>query len=204
MPDELNPDVKPPESRRHAPAKLLRGRLFYSVAAAIFLVLTLLGFHQYYLHGKGVSGRDIAPPLQTPILMHAVVMTAWIVLFLVQTLLIAKGGYRMHMAVGRFGAALAACVVILGLWVGIQSTRLKPPEYAIWGVTPKQFMAVPVLTSMIFGIFVGVGVYYRRRPDIHRPMMLMATLVALPAPVSRIRPLSALYEGTVLQPPLSR
>ncbi len=31
-------------------------------------------------------------------------------------------------------------------------------------------------------------------------MMLMATLVAMPAPVSRIGPLNALYEGTVLQP----
>jgi hypothetical protein len=60
-------------------------------------------------------------------------------------------------------------------------------------------MAVPVLTAAIFGVFVGVGLYYRRRPDIHRPMMLLGTLAAMPAPVSRIGSLNALYEGTVLE-----
>jgi hypothetical protein len=122
------------------------------------------------------------------------------VLFLVQPLLIANGNYRIHMAFGRFGAVLAACVVVLGLSVGIQTTRLKPPSLSVWGVTPKQFMAVPVLTSLIFGVFVAIAVYYRRRPNIHRPMILMATLVAMPAPISRIRPLNALYEGSALQP----
>ena len=69
----------------------MSGRLFYPGTAVLLLVLTHVGFQWYYLHGKAYSGRDIAPPLQTPILMHATVMTAWIVLFLVQPLLIAKG-----------------------------------------------------------------------------------------------------------------
>ncbi len=115
-------------------------------------MLTLLGFQQYYLHGKAYSGRDIAPPLHALILTHATVMTAWIVLFLLQPLLIANGKRRIHMAVGRFGVVLAAGVIILGLWVGIQTTRLKPPSVLVWGATPKQFMVVPVLTSVIFGI----------------------------------------------------
>jgi hypothetical protein len=50
-------------------------------------------------------------------------------------------------------------------------------------------MIVPVA---IFGLFVAVGVYYRRRPDAHRPMMLMATLIAIPAAVARIGPFHAL------------
>jgi len=28
-----------------------------------------------------------------------------------------------------------------------------------------------------FGTFVGIGLVYRRRPEIHRPMMLLATIV---------------------------
>jgi hypothetical protein len=191
--------LMPNEPQVKVPTKPKRGRLFYSGAAALLLVLMLVGFQQYYLHGKAFPGRDIAPPLTTLVLLHATAMTAWVVLFLVQPLLIANGSRRMHMSVGRFGAALAACVVVLGLRLGIQAARLTPPEVRVWGVTPKQFMIVPIVTVVIFGLFVAVGVYYRRRPDAHRPMMLMATLIVIPAAVARIGPLNALYEGTVWQ-----
>jgi hypothetical protein len=193
------PTLTPDEPRVKVPAKPKRGRLFYSGAAALLLVLMLLGFQQDYLHGKAFPGRDIAPPLHTLVLLHATAMTTWVVLFLVQPLLIANGRRRVHMAVGRFGAVLAACVVVLGLGLGIQGARLTPPGLRVWGLTPKQFMIVPVVTVVIFGLFVAVGVYYRRRPVVHRPMMLMATLIAIPAAIARIGPLNALYEGTVWQ-----
>src|SRR5262245_55081333 len=127
------PTLMPDEPRVKLRATPKRGRLFYSGAAALLLVLMLLGFQQYYLHGKAFPDRDIAPPLHTLILLHASAMTAWVVLFLVQPLLIASGSYRVHMAVGRFGAALAGCAVVLGLWLGIQAARLTPPEARIWG-----------------------------------------------------------------------
>jgi hypothetical protein len=181
------------------PAKPRHNRWFYSGAATLILLLMLLGFQQYYLHGRAYPDRDIAPPIRTLVLLHATAMTAWVVLFLVQPLLIVNRSRRVHMAVGRFGAGLAVGIVILGLWLGIQGARLTPPEARIWGLTPKQFLTVPVGTALIFGLLVAVGVLNRRRPDVHRPMMLMATLIAIPAAVSRIGPLSALYEGTVLQ-----
>jgi hypothetical protein len=106
---------------------------------------------------------------------------------------------RVHMAVGRFGAVLAACVVVLGSWVAIRGASLVPPEERISGLAPKPFNLFAVVQIVSFGLFVGVGVYYRRRPDIHRPMMLMATLTVIGAAVARIGPLNALYEGTVLQ-----
>jgi uncharacterized membrane protein YozB (DUF420 family) len=38
-----------------------------------------------------------------------------------------------------------------------------------------------------FGVLAGIGLIYRRRPEIHRPMMLLATLfVAAPAGFFRI------------------
>jgi hypothetical protein len=165
----------------------------------LFLVLMLLGFQPYYLHGKAFPDRDTAPPIQTLVLLHATAMTAWVVLFLVQPLLIANGSRRVHRTVGRFGAVLAACMVVLGLWLAVQGARVSPPEVRIRGVTAKQFMAVPIGTIVIFGLFVAVAVYYRRRPDIHRPMMLMATLIVIPAAVDRIGPIRSVYEGTVLE-----
>ena len=185
--------------KARATARSGHDRWFYSGAAALILALMLLGFQQYYLHGKAYPGRPIAPPIRTLVHLHAAAMTAWVVLFLIQPLLIATGNRRVHMVVGSFGAGLAACIVILGLSLGIQGREYTPPVVRIWGLTPGQFMMVPVATVSLFGLLVALGVMTRRRPDVHRPLMLMATLIAIPAAVSRIGPLNALYEGTVLQ-----
>lgn len=193
------PTLTSNEPRVKVPAKPKTDRFFYSGAATILLVLMLLGFQQYYLYGKGYPNRDIAPPMQTPVLLHAIAMTGWVVLFLAQSLLIAGGSRRVHMALGRVGAVLAAGVVILGMWVAIRGAALVPPEARLWGLAPKPFNLAGVVVVAAFGLFVALGVYHRRRPDIHRPMMLMGTLLVLSAAVARIGPLSALYEGTALQ-----
>lgn len=179
------------------PVSSNRVRLFYSGAALLLLVLMLLGFQQFYLHGKAYPDRELAPPIRSLIILHGVGMSVWVLLFLVQPLLVVAGNRRVHMMLGRIGAGLAACIVILGFRLGIEATRISPPGMIIWGLTPVQFMAVPIIGILIFAGFVIAGVWNRRRPQVHRPMMLLATLAAIPAAVSRIGPLSALYHGTL-------
>jgi heme A synthase len=73
---------------------------------------------------------------------------------------------------------------------------MTPPELRVFGLAPKEFMAGPVLSILVFGLFVLLGVANRRRPEVHRPMMLMASLTIIGAALGRITPLSALYAGT--------
>jgi hypothetical protein len=172
-------------------------RLFYPGVAVLLLVLMFLGFREYYLHGRAFPHRPIAPPIATLVLLHGITMSAWVVLLLVQSLLVLNRRIRVHRALGMIGAALAVGMVVLGLRVGIESVRLTPPQARIWGLAPRQFLAVPLISILIFAGFVALGVWYRRRPAVHRPMMLLATFAIIPAAVSRIEPLSALYVGTV-------
>ncbi|MFZ2311167.1 MAG: hypothetical protein WAV82_00970 [Methylobacter sp.] len=174
-----------------------RARLFYFGVAALLLTLMLLGFQQFYLHGKAFPNRELAQPIRTLLILHGIGMSAWVLLFLVQPLLIVAGNRRDHMMLGRIGAVLAACIVILGFRLGIESTLISPPDMRIWGLAPKQFMAVPIIGIMIFAGYVIVGVWNRRRPEVHRPVMLLATMAAMPAAVSRIDFISVLYHGTV-------
>lgn len=172
-------------------------RLFYTAAAALLLALMVLGFRHFYLHGKAYPGRELAPPIRNLLILHGVGMAAWMLLFLVQPLLIAVGNRRIHRMLGYIGAGLAACIVILGFRLGIEATLISPPELRIWGLSPKQFMAVPIVSILIFAVFVGIGVWHRRRPEAHRPMMLLASLAAMSAAVSRIDAISDLYRGTL-------
>lgn len=172
-------------------------RLYYSSAALLLLALTFVGFQLFFTHGRAYPGRELAPPIRTLLVLHGVGMSAWLLLFLVQPLLVVARRVRLHRTVGVFGAGLALAVSVLGWRTGIESARIAPPELRIWGFTAQQFMIVPLVSIVLFAGFVALGIWTRNRPAAHRPMLLMATLAAMPAAISRIDALNALYVGTV-------
>lgn len=182
-----------PQTARRA----LALRLFYSGSAAVLLLLMFVGFHAFYLHGRAYPGRELAPPIRTLLILHGAGMTAWVVFFLVQPLLILGRRHRAHRVLGSIAAVLALAVTVLGFRVGIESARIAPPDLRMWGMTVRQFMIVPLGSISLFAAFVGLGVWARRRPDLHRPMMLLATVAAMSAAIGRIDSLNALYAGTV-------
>lgn len=178
-------------------------RLLYAAAALLLLLLMFLGFQQFYLHGRAYPGQPLAAPIRILLTAHGVVMTLWVVTFVVQALLIAGRNFRIHMAVGPFAVVLAVAMVLLGLWLPIQATRFEP-DFTLWGLNRVHFMAIPILTILTFGTFVAIGIWNRRRAEIHRPMMLLATLSIIPAATDRITGLPDLYAagiwGTLLGP----
>lgn len=190
-------DVRPVHARPSTP--LTPVRLFYSATAALLLLLAFLGFSRFFMHGMAYPGREIPPSIRTVVIAHGTTMTLWLILLLVQPLLILRGSRKVHMTLGMVGVGLAALVVLLGIWVAIASATFTPPEARIWGIPPKQFFAVPFISTFIFAGFVTLGVIYRRKPAIHRPMMLLATLSAMSAAISRIDTLNNLYTGTIFE-----
>jgi hypothetical protein len=173
------------------------GRYFYSAVAILLFVLMFMGFQQFYLHGKAFPNRPLAPPVRGLLIAHGVAMTLWMVLFLVQPLLVAGGNRKMHMTIGKIGTVIAACIIGLGFYTAIQSAKFTPPEARIWGLPGKNFLAVPVLSIITFAIFVAIGVLTRKNAQVHRPMMFMAVMATMSAPIARIDFLSSLYHGTI-------
>jgi type IV secretory pathway TrbD component len=142
-------------------------------------------------------GQPLIPPIKLLLITHGVAMSLWMLLAITQPLLVAGGNRRMHMALGKIAAGIAVCLVALGLKLGIASTKVAPPDLMYGPLTPKQFMLVPVGAIALFALFVTAGVLARKRPDIHRPMMFMATMTVVGAAISRIDFLNHLYAGTV-------
>lgn len=183
----------------HSVTKPVNSRWFYPIASSLLLVLTLIGFRLFYLHLQAYPGRPLPPPARTIFIIHGVLMTAWIVLSVVQPVLVASGRKRIHMMLGKFAMVLAVGIVVVGYLIAIGATRGTPPELVRFGLAPKQFLTVPLSGIVTFGVFVGLGVAYRRRPDIHRPMMLLATLSVVAAALGRIPILRDWYAGTWLE-----
>lgn len=149
--------------------------LFYVVAAGLMLIFTAGGFRNFYLHGKAPWGAMTAQVMPL-IVAHGLAMSGWVILFLVQSILILTGRRRLHIVIGPLGGVLAAAIVILGSVVAPLSVHFSPQIYTILG-GPKPFLATMFVQMISFGTLVGIGLVYRRRPEIHRPMMLLATIV---------------------------
>jgi hypothetical protein len=88
-------------------------------------------------------------------------------------------------------------MVVLGLRVAVAVARITPPDVFTSGLAPNSFMLVPIVIILTFAIYATVGLWKRRRSEIHRPMMLLAALAAMPAPIGRINAINVLYVGTV-------
>jgi hypothetical protein len=173
------------------------GRYFYAAATALVLVLTVLGFHHFYFEGRAYPGRPITPPIRGLVIAHGLAMSAWLVLGVVQPLLVARRHVQLHMKLGLAAATLAATLVPFGILIALRSTPLAAPE-AFGAVTPRQFLAEPLLIIVGFGALVALGLAKRRHAPAHRACMFLATLMISSAGTGRMDPVVQSYAGTVL------
>ena len=165
----------PASAPKIAERRINPDRLFYVVAAGMMLIFTAGGFRNFYLHGRAPWG-DMTNQIVPLIVAHGLAMSGWVILFLVQSILIVTGRRRLHMVIGPIGGVLAAAIVILGSTVAPLSVHFSPQVYGALG-GPRPFLAMMFVQMLSFGTLVGIGLVYRRRPEIHRPMMLLATIV---------------------------
>lgn len=157
-----------------------RERMFYTGMAVVFAATVFAGFARtYYL------GRYFGTPGLTPLLhLHGIVFTSWLVLLLTQTVLVAANRTRLHRRLGVAGAVIAVLMVVIGTATAI--IRAKVMEVPQAAASPLSFLTIPLGDMAVFSSLVGVGFYFRRRADIHKRMMLLATIAILPAATARL------------------
>ena len=178
----MNQSTPPQTAVTYRKAALTRSkkqkRYFYPLAAIIMLIFMLAGFYPYYLRGEGMAGRKISTQLVTLVFVHGTSTTLWLILFLVQSLLIPTRKLRLHMRFGWGAVAVAIIAAGSGIMLAVQSVR-PVPDVPFWGMAYRQFLMVMLAEMSLFATFVLVGVLSRKKPKIHRSMMLLASLSIL-------------------------
>jgi len=157
-------------------------RGLFLTAAVLFPLLVLIGyFKSYYFSAFFADAPKVANLL---VHAHGVVMTAWVVYFIVQVALIRTKNIKLHMSMGLAGIALAALVVVVGMATAYDAQlvrRAAPP-----GIDPHGFFLLPVSDMTIFVLFFAGAVYFRKRPAEHKALMLLTAINFLPAALFRI------------------
>ena len=65
-----------------------------------------------------------------------------------------------------------------GFQLAVESVR-PVPAIPFWGMAYRQFLLVMLIEVGLFTLFVLAGVLFRKRPKIHKAMMLLASLSIL-------------------------
>jgi len=153
-------------------------RLFYSGMALAILAVVFVGFApSYYLKGY-FQGK----PLPWILHAHGAVFTSWILLFAVQATLIAKRRVDLHRRLGVAGAILAAALVAIGLTAARWAVKR---DVAAGQEGALSFLAIPFGDMLVFLLLAGAGILYRRQPETHKRLMLLATISILSAAFAR-------------------
>lgn len=162
----------------HTP-KVVRVRAFYVAMALAAVAAVFLGFARtYYLRPRFQEG-----PLPLYLQVHGAVFSAWIVLFVAQTSLVAAHRTDLHRRLGWVGAALAAVMIVAALTAAILSGRR-----AIDAGHEREaltFFATPISSMAVFLGLVAAAIGYRHRSETHKRLMLLATISILDAATAR-------------------
>jgi hypothetical protein len=158
-----------------------RERRFFGGMAIAFGLTVMAGFARtYYFNSYAVPPFELSQLLH----WHGAAYTAWMLLLVTQTTLIAAKRTRMHRQLGVAGAVLA--VAMIGLGTAVAVSRTASGAIADQGVPPLLFLAVPLLGMVVFAGLLGAALHQRRRSAAHKRLMLLATLELVTAAVSRL------------------
>jgi hypothetical protein len=152
---------------------------FYAAMGAVAVAMVLIGF------GPGVTfspTKRHGPP-STFAWFHGLVAAMWLSLYIVQTLLARRPNTRAHRWLGSIGVPLAVAVVVTGYITTIAQGRRG---FALWWdpalkTDPLAELVHPLGDLLSFSVLVTAALVWRRRSDVHKRLMLLATVGSLMA-----------------------
>jgi hypothetical protein len=177
------------------PRTATEGR-FFAVMAFASLAVVFAGFAtSYYLwpitHATHFpAGQPISPSLPLIVHLHAAAFSAWVALLVVQSALVRHANVAAHRRLGRVGGWLLPVIMVTGLLTAIRGGRdgWNPGgPYA----DALGFMFVGISDIVVFTALTTAGLVCRRRPPIHRRLMVLGTIGGLMWPAITRMPLVA-------------
>ena len=155
-------------------------RMFFTTMGLATLFVVFAGFAtSYYLrpltgatHYAG--GQPITENYSLLIHTHAFLFSSWVVLFITQTSLVARHRTTTHRRLGLIAMGLVPAMVLTGIAVAFQGARDGWNPGGAYR-DALAFMIVGLADLVVFSACVSAGLWYRRRPDVHKRLMLLGT-----------------------------
>ena len=164
---------------------------FFFGMSILLMSLVLVGF------GPTLYFRPFfdVPPIPGYLYLHGWILTGWYVLLVAQTSLIQTARAPIHRRLGILGALLGVLVVVGGQIATLNMVERVASlgvdlDATVGGVSVAAVLSGAVWSSIEssyeFAILVATAVLLRRRPEAHKRLMLLASILSVGAAVNRI------------------
>ncbi len=169
--------TRPTIEHRHASST----RWFYVFMALLIAVTVIYGFSQTVEHTL------IHPAFPRPALLyaHGLLFFSWVVLFLIQACLVQTRKMRRHRQLGLTGLVVGAIIPPVGIATSLLMARFDIDHRIFSRASAEAFLAIPLNDMISFGSCVALAALWRRKRDLHRRLMLMATCCLTAAAFAR-------------------
>lgn len=158
-------------------------RWYFTGMALVMLLVATVAF----LPSIAQPGGRRAP-LSLLAAAHGIVFFIWLLIFLVQSSLIATRHVAWHKRLGLTSIVIFALMVPLAWTTTIAMVRRGSDLSGDLSVAIGDDIAAqavfPLFNILIFAVLVVAALSYRHRPDIHRRLMLFANIELMPAPLA--------------------
>lgn len=157
--------------------KSLYAQYFFVVMASLFIVMAVVGFGQSY---QAIYAQNMTIYWFTHV--HGALLTLWLLVFLAQALLAAKGNLKFHRRLGQFSVVLGV-IVWVSIGIVIFHTHIGYPLHPqiSWGTVLWLFSIM-----ILFGLFFVWGVMERKNAAAHKRLLFLATLMLISAGFNRV------------------
>ena len=155
------------------------GEYFYLFMSLLIVAVIVYGFS--FTIGKNL----IHPAIPRPwiLYVHATVFSSWLVFFVLQSTLVRSGKVQWHRLLGRFGAALGTLIPIVGVSTAIVMGRFDAVSLHV--ADADSFLVIPLFDMVCFTSTFPLAVYWRKKPELHRRLILVATCALTAAAFGR-------------------
>ena len=146
---------------------------YFLVASCIALAVTLAGFFKTFII-PSARGTFSAPAV---IYIHGGLLFLWTAFLVTQSVIIQTRKVKLHRRLGWLSLGLVPGVVVSTIAAGVYVMKR---DLALGGGQTAISSLVGTFTSpIIFAVLVAVAIGYRRRPEVHKRLMLLAMVAII-------------------------
>jgi hypothetical protein len=166
-------------------------RWYFTGMAMVMLVVSIAGFMPAIVHPAGRRA-----PLTMLAAAHGIVFFAWLLLFLAQSLLVATRRIGWHRRLGLASILLLALIIPLSFATTVHMVRrgfdlsgdqhVDPHPQLVGGLDGPAASVFNFFALLAFAILAVAALSYRRRPEIHKRLMLFANFELMGPPITHL------------------
>ncbi len=158
------------------------GRYFYFGMSLLIAAVVIYGF-SYTVNQNLLRA---SPPRPILLWVHGAAFSGWVAFFFLQSALVRTRNVQLHRLLGWFGVGLAVAMTFVGIATAIVMRRFDLRFESASVAGPPAFLIVPFFDVACFTVFFWLAVRWRRKPELHRRLMLIATCVLTSAAWGRM------------------